>query len=323
MTKVLVTVDTELSSSLHAQGAPVADNLNRSIFGMAGGQEYGIRWQMNCLSQYRLKGVFFVDPMPMLVYGQDVIRRIVEPILEQGHEVQLHTHTEWLQWANSSPVNGKQGRNIGDFPLADQVTLLEHARDFLMAAGAPAPNAFRAGNFGANDDTLTALAKTGFEWDASFNAAYSGAPCRISLGPDQTDPVAINGVTEMPVGGIFDWPGHFRPAQVCAMSSWEMSAALDHAAAHELPFFCIVTHSFEMLSRDRMRPNRTMMARFRNMCETISRNKEIETVGFSRLDSKCEGRARGDGHRLPPNKIRTLARVAAQALATLRYERLA
>ena len=66
---------------------------------------------------------------------------------------------------------------MADFSLDDQKRLLAVGRDLLTDAGAPPPTAFRAGNYGANDDTLRALATLGFTWDSSFNPAQLGGDC--------------------------------------------------------------------------------------------------------------------------------------------------
>lgn len=315
MSKVLITVDTELSALLHQRGVPAEENLALSITG-----PFGVGWQMDRLERHGLKGVYFVDPMPGLAYGPAIVARMVQPILERGHEVQLHIHTEWLEWAKASPVEGRQGRNIGDFSLEDQVMLIATARDALVEAGAPAPNAFRAGNYGANDDTLKALAALRLQWDSSFNAYYRGRDCRISLDEGHVDPLRLHGVCEVPVAAIEDRPGTIRPAQVCALSSAEMRAGLRHAAESGRPAFSVVTHSFEMLSRDRMRPNRLVMRRFENLCREIAGNPGLEGAGFADLDPAIAG-AGAAGSRAPASRLRTLSRLAQQAFGTVAYER--
>ena len=146
MTDVLITIDTELSAGLHQRGFSPGENHAASIDGVVDRGSVGIGWQMDRMEAHGLRGVFFVDPMPALIYGPDVLPPIVAPILARGHDVQLHIHTEWLAWAPSSPVCGRLGRNIGDFALEDQITLIALARDLLEEAGAPRPTAFRAGN---------------------------------------------------------------------------------------------------------------------------------------------------------------------------------
>ena len=316
-TTALITVDTELSAALYQQRADAARNVAASIAGRTAEGDFGVCWQMDILARYGLTGVYFVDPMPGLVYGEAVVAAMVEPILARGHEVQLHIHTEWLEWAKDAPVAGR-GRNIGDFGFDDQLTLLTHARDALVRAGAPAPVAFRAGNYGANDDTLRALAQLGIGWDSSFNADYLGGACRIGLPPDTVDPVSLHGLTEIPVAGIEDRPGHVRPAQVCALSAAEMRAGLLHAEASGRPAFAIVCHSFEMLSRDRQRRNPSVMARFEALCRTIAERPGLRSTGFAGL---VLDPPRQPPSRAPASTLRTMMRMGEQLIANWRTER--
>lgn len=322
MTQVLITIDTEMSALFHQRGVSVDDNLASSVFGRCSSGEYGINWQMSVLEANGLKGIFFVDPLPALVYGQGLLAKIVAPIVERGHEVQLHIHTEWLQWAPHSPVWPKQGRNLANFELSDQVLLLSLAADLLQGGGAPRPIALRAGNFGANDDSLRAAVEVGLAYDSSFNAGYAGAECSISLGTTQIDSAWMEGLLELPVAGVEDRPGHFRAAQVCALSNWEMTDALLDAARQQQRFFVVVTHSFEMLSRDRKRPNKTVIRRFERLCRTVGETPNLNGVGFREIHEPGPT-AEPTAHvtRLKPHRIRTAMRIVEQAIGTWRYER--
>lgn len=322
MATVMITVDTELSALLHQRGVSPRANFESSILGRTRAGDFGIVWQMQRLTERGLKAVYFIDPMPALVYGIETIRDTVALVLNHGHEVQLHCHTEWLEWAgNASPVAGRTGRSIADFTLQDQIVLLQCARDLLIEAGAPSPTAFRAGNFGADDNTLRALASIGLIWDSSFNAAWMGKPCAIALSADEAGPILTQGMAEIPVSGIFDRPTSFRPAQICALSSREMRNALDYAAVQGNSPFMIVTHSFEMLSRDRERPNRLVMARFEAMCDAIAQNAALRTAGFADLDVSKVTDQGSRAARLGPSLPRTIWRMAEQALGTWIYER--
>lgn len=178
MTRVFITIDTEYSSGLYTgpHAADRAENFARSIACITPQGPAGIGHKLEMLARHGQKAVFFVDPMPALVWGLAAIEDIVAPIIAAGQDVQLHCHTEWLEHAGSaSPLASRRtGRNLADFPLEDQCAILGYARDTLMAAGAPAPVAFRAGNYGANDDTLRALAMLGIAYDSSHCPALTG-----------------------------------------------------------------------------------------------------------------------------------------------------
>ncbi|WP_017670559.1 hypothetical protein [Blastomonas sp. AAP53] len=315
-TKVQYTVDTELSLKLFQDGASAQENFDSSITGKCRDGEFGIFYQMDRLEAYGLTGVFFVDPMPALVYGPGVVARIVEPILKRGHEVQLHIHTEWLEFARDHELSHLRGRNIADFSLEDQIRLLDQARALLMLAGAPQPTAFRAGNFGANDDTLRALNALDVQYDSSFNPAFLEGECAIRL-PPGTPPFAEHlGVDIIPVSVIEDRPGNIRAVQLCALSAWEMRDALTHAAQHEWPCFTIVSHSFELLSRDRTRVNAIVKQRFEAMCLNIAEQSKLEHAGFNALLPKRKGSLIA----VPANLVRTAMRYGEQAISRLRYE---
>jgi hypothetical protein len=322
VTQILITVDTELSALFHQRGVALAANFASSIDGECADGRFGIGWQMGQMEARGLKGVFFVDPLPSLVYGEAWLVDAVGPIIARGHEVQLHIHTEWLAWAKESPVGGRQGQNLADFCLEDQQTLLSLAIDMLVRAGAPGPTAFRAGNYGADDNSLRALAALGLVWDSSVNAPYLGGACRIEVSADQVSAIERHKIIEIPVAGLNEHGGQVRPAQICALSAREMRQALGHAADHQHAAFVIVTHSFEMLSRDRKRANRAVIARFEAMCNAISTHPHLVSAGFNDLDATAfRNPPEQQLTRLGPNRLRTLARMAEQALATWRYER--
>jgi hypothetical protein len=316
--QALISFDTEFSALMHQQGASARANFESSILGRCADGEFGILAQMEMLEALGLKGVFFVDPMPGLVHGRAILADVVGPIIARGHDVQLHIHTEWLAFAQSQPVGEARGRNIADFAFPDQLRLLTLAREMLVEAGAPAPVAFRAGNYGANDDTLRALADLGFLWDSSLNPVFLGGECAIGLPRTTAHATPHLGITEIPVATLYDRRGHLRPAQVCALSAWEMTAALDFAASNHHPHFMIVCHSFEMLSRDRGRANRTVIARFEQLCRHIAQHPGMDSATFHTIEPLALPLP--DSH-LGANLLRTAHRMAEQALAHWRYER--
>lgn len=318
MTRAIISFDTELSAGLHRRGVDARANFESSILGRCRDGDFGIHFQMDMLDRFGLTGVYFVDPMPALVYGPAIIDTIVQPIVARGHEVQLHLHTEWLEFARFNPAGRRTGRNIGDFPYAVQKRLIALGRDILTSAGAPRPTAFRAGNFGANDDTLRALAALGFRFDSSFNGAYVGQGCDLSLDPANLGMRVHNGVCAVPVSGLRDRANSFRPAQLCAMSEEEMRDALDHAAASGAIQFSAFSHSFELLSRDRAVPNGLAIARMEALCSTVADDSRITNGGFSTLPAPPARPGRIPA--AAPKPLRTLRRTAEQAIGHLAHE---
>ena len=325
MLPVLITIDTEYSSGLYARGlgSDWRANFDRTIACRTDDQEAGIFYQMDVLDRHGLTGVFFVDPMPALVWGQEAVDAVVQPIIARGHDVQLHMHPEWLAFAPDNPLNGRTGGNIKDFSLDDQTRLIALGAEILVRAGAPRPIAFRAGNYGANDDTLRALAGLGLVYDSSHAPGISGSACALSLGAGDHHPLYHHGVIEVPIAAIDAAGDGQRHGQITALSFAEMQAAIRFARVQGWQALVLVSHSFEMFNRDKMCVNALVMRRFERLCAWMADEPGIETAGFPVLDA-CkaliprQGKAIPSGL-LPHSRWRTGTRMIEQAIANQLY----
>lgn len=308
MTRVLLTVDTELRWDRHVRGASWQENLALS-YDPAG---VGISYQLERLAAHGLKACFFVDPMPALVYGLEPVRRMVEPILAAGQEVQLHLHPCWADAAN--PVFELTGLD-----RAKQIELIRIARDLLIEAGAPAPVAFRSGSYAADAATVEALTALGIAYDSSHNGSHHPDPSALPLDPSRIAPALVGGVIEIPVTQIEPRPGRLRHLQICAVSFDEMRDALLHAAARRHPVATIVSHGFELATRSGERANPVLVRRFERLCRFLAEHREtLPTACFADLaglplDSEAAP--------LRSRPLRTAARMAQQMWGNAVYER--
>ncbi|ODS95617.1 MAG: hypothetical protein ABS49_10895 [Erythrobacter sp. SCN 62-14] len=321
MTRVYITIDTEYSSGLCVgrSRADRVENYARSIACLTPEGPAGLTHKLELLKRYGQKAVFFVDPMPALIWGIAAIEDVVEPILEAGQDVELHCHTEWLRLAGAdNPLaSGRTGQNIADFPLDEQFEILSYARDVLIAAGAPPPLAFRAGNYGANDDTLRALSELGLVYDSSHTPALPEA-CRISLGPDIRDPLLHRGIIEVPVGTIGTLDGGQRHAQITALTLAEMLAAVRHARVQGRGAFVLVSHSFELINRRRLAINHLVRRRFSGLVRDLAGMRGVSTATF-RDDPPPLAMGSEPSEPVPATALRTGARLAEQFLSNTLY----
>jgi hypothetical protein len=313
MTQVLLTVDTELHWGPHARGASWQENL-AIAFDPAG---VGVPWQLERLREHGLKACFFVDPMPALVYGIEPIRRMVEPILVAGQEVQLHLHPVWQSVAEGISEGARF--ELTAYDAEDQLDLIETARNLLVEAGAPQPIAFRAGGFAADVRTLAALVEAGLRFDSSHNGSHHPDPSALPLEPDLIGPADLGGLIEVPVTQIGDRAGRLRHLQLCAVSSEEIEAALRHALRCGHPLVTLVSHSFELASRDGRRANRHLCGRFERLCAFLAEQSHIlPTAHFADLEPVA---APAQGEPLPARPWRRARRLAQQAWSNALYER--
>lgn len=320
MTAVLVTIDTELSPLAQSRGMRADENYACAILGRVSDGEWGVAFQLRQFREKGLKAVFFVEALSASVVGLDLLKRTIDPILSDGHEVQLHIHTEWLEWFSSDPVSGRRGQNMCDFSMDDQRRLIAAGIENLTRAGAPRPVAFRAGNYGANNDTLRALASERIRYDSSYNFAYLGNPCRIATREPLVEPVEMDGAIEVPISTFIDYPGHQRPAQLCAISASEMNLLLRQSLAQNRPSAIIVSHSFELLNGTRTRGNPIVVRRFEKLCEILSAlGERALTGGFVELERDNLARADVRISPIRSQPWRTALRVAEQAAGTFLY----
>jgi len=326
--EVMITVDVEAWPRCPGwRDDALAGDLARDIYGVTPEGDFGIGYQVELLQRHGLKGVFFVEALMACEVGIEPLAKIVEVIQAAGSEVQLHIHTEWFE-KMSEPLFGEtRAYNIRELSQAQQEEVIGRAVENLKAAGADDVVAYRAGNFGADFTTLGALSRCGIRYDSSYNYSYLATECGLDVGTMMVQPAPLEGVWEYPVSSFRDYPGHYRPAQLCAVSGWEMQAALNTAYDNDWSNFVLVSHSFELL-RDRKRalphayPDWSVIHRFESLCEFLSNHRDrLQTIGF--LDLKGEPphqQAKPLHPTLMPSTARTGARMLSQALRRLPRE---
>ncbi len=311
-TNVLLTIDTELTWRHFVQGAGWRDNFDLSCQPCG----VGLSYQLEMLRRHDLKACFFVDPMPALVYGLEPIQRMVDPILAAGQEVQLHLHSFWHDLAGGRLETARF--ELTAFNPWEQLALIETAQALLLDAGAPHPIAFRSGSFAADVTTLAALAEVGLRYDSSHNGADHPWPSALPLDPAQIDPIESHGMIEVPVSQIRCPDGSLRPLQLCALSAAEMQAALRHADQGNHQVTTIVSHSFELATRDGKRINQLVRGRFDSLCAFLDAHRApMATTSFAELPPT---RIAPASVPLPPDRARIVWRMAQQAWGAIRYE---
>ena len=320
MLNVLITVDTEVwPYTPHWRETRLGEEMDCYIWGATTKGSYGLPYQTALLREHGLRAVFFVESLFACVVGIERLQQIVEILRSAGQEMQLHIHTEWLARMERSPLGAHFGPNMKDFSVAEQEILITLGRENLARCGVTGTRAFRAGNFGANHDTLRALSARGMQMDTSHNIAFVGSGCSIEVDPLLVQPRRLHGIEEYPVSCFRDFPGHWRPAQLCACSSPELEAALLAAWEQGWHSFVIVFHSFELLQRERRpgkkpRPARIVIHRFENLCRFLARHPDkFRTVGFDDIASP-DWRLTDQATPLRSPVTRTARRMVEQAI---------
>ena len=150
--KAYLTIDTESPQTPRLAG----NCKNHYLETDSVGKDVGIPLILRILREEGVQGTFFVN-----VYedGYSPMRHAVDLILEDGHDVQLHTHPAWL--------GDRERLHMWQYSLAEQEDILGQGCEILKRWTGERPLVHRAGAYGANLDTVAALNKHEFRVDTS------------------------------------------------------------------------------------------------------------------------------------------------------------
>lgn len=263
------------------------DSFLRYIYGPTACGDYGLPFQLRLLQEHGLTGVFFVEPLFALRFGQQALDDIVGLLREAGQEVQLHLHTEWVDEAREPVLSGPQRKrqHLRCFSRDEQTLLIAKGLELMRRAGVGDVNAFRAGSFAFNHDTLPALVANGIAFDSSYNASMFGPDSGVSPGRYLVEPTVVDGVVEYPMTVYRDGTSSLRHAQLTACSWPEMEGLLWQAAEQGRKAFVLLSHGFELLNKARTRPDDVVVRRFERLCRFLDRHRDTFQVrGFKGLE---------------------------------------
>ena len=314
--KVFLTIDTEVWEFYQ----DIHKNISSGLWGITEQGEYGLNFQLDIFKKYNLKASFFVEPLFSYHGGSQALEQAVKNISIANQEVGLHIHTEWLKGVNNLPFDIESlHRNIGDFALPEQVKLISHAKDMITKHSSSDICCFRAGNYGADNNTLKALHELNISFDTSYNKPYLNNPCNIRVNETLTYPKLVDNTVEVPVTHFRDYPKHDRHLQLTACSFSEIKDTLISSWKANSFSCVIVLHSFEWIKRNKKTGihslDKICLKRFLKLCEYLSNNTDkFETLHFKDIDKNEISTLKKHVH-IPKSKpSSTLVRLVEQTL---------
>lgn len=160
--KVLVSVDTE--------GPDGELPVERMIYSQTkSGKEYGINFLMDYFDKESIKALFFVDIPEIVDHGEEKIAKVMLDIASRGHDVGVHVHPDHMADVNR--------RYLWQYTYDEQYEIIARSTEFYEKILKKAPLSFRAGRYGANNDTIEVLKKLGYLYDMS--QFYASRYCLI------------------------------------------------------------------------------------------------------------------------------------------------
>lgn len=335
VTAVYLTIDTENSMG-GAWDDPALRPVpaQRRIFCDIDGESHGIGWMCRELNARKLKATFFAEVFGSLVFGLDETRRWFEYLLDQGQDVQLHTHLNFHYYANRNEAPMDAARRTDDLASLESPErgrLIDRACELFHAAAGYAPTAFRAGNWRATRALLGDLRDRGIVVDASFNRNLQGRGSFDGESVTTNELQLIDGMWELPITVAHQSlpdpaaPAGLRPFDPVSLSCWELRRVLDDAHAAGMTHVSAVFHSFSAVrAKDvqytRLKPDRIVRRRFEFLLDYLAANPDrfrVSTVGdlARELRSAKHVTARGAVPRL--GLLHPFARKVVQAVNAL------
>ncbi|KIH75476.1 hypothetical protein SAMN05660860_03257 [Geoalkalibacter ferrihydriticus] len=277
---VFITIDTE-----HSIGGAFADPAlkpvgnDKRIYGRINGQEYGIPLIMDIADRYGIPLTFFVEVLNKYYFGEEETREVCEYILGRGHDVQLHLHPNFLNFKDSDTAARQYRDNMSAYDLDAQKALITEGKELLTRYCGRAPTAFRAGNYGADANTLKALKSNGIFMDSSYNAAFPKHSRRLHA-EALNDAAEIDGVWELPITNFTEniplRGERLKPLDLNGVSLAEMKAVIHQALDDRGPRnLTLILHSFSFLkARDvqyrECSVRKYVIERFEGLCRTLA-----------------------------------------------------
>jgi len=159
-----------------------------------GNRAYGTPLIMDLLERHGGRGTFFVDVYNRRTVTEQIIAETMREIDTRGHEVGLHTHPAFPE--------GRRGYGMAQtmrtLDLVAQTDFIREGIELIDRWIGKRPVSHRAGGYGADYNTLRALAANGISIDSSL---FFGYPyCKLNDPPLSANaPVCAEGVLEIPV----------------------------------------------------------------------------------------------------------------------------
>jgi len=184
---MIITVDTEDSQSLAVIYNDGIKEIDSMIYGYLNDQYYGFPKIIDICDKHNCKATFFISVFEYRKYGNSTIMKICQQIKQSQHDVQLHIHP--------ARAYNKDAVNINEYSLEEQIQMIKDGKELIEKWIGEKPVAHRAGAYGINEDTFTALKENDIGIDSSSFYGYEN--CKAVVTKNKV--VEHNSIIEVPV----------------------------------------------------------------------------------------------------------------------------
>ena len=292
MLNVFFTVDTQTRCKAWGEvDLDFADAFQRYVYGPTKQGNCALPLTFEVLNDNGLVGSYFVETLFALNFGMEPLQEVVSLVKNAGHEVQLQIQPEWVKESKIQLFDEDLPRRtvLSDFTLEQQTTLIDVGLDLFKRTGVEGINAFRAGNYGFNRDTLKALDANGIRIDCSYNKLSQAGIADVL--PEQLllQPTTLDGIVIYPVTVFGDSNRQsLRCLELTTCSYREFESVLFQAVEAEWNSVVIVKNSFGLMTAGQERLDPIVFKRFKSLCKLLSDHADLFNVrGFRGLQPQA------------------------------------
>lgn len=207
--------------------------------------------------------------------------------------MQLHVHPNWLNFREPDPGKLRYKDNMSAYSLEEQIEIIAEGKELLTKYTGKSPIAFRAGNYGADHNTILALKENEIFIDSSYNAAIGSSQKMSNI--FLNDLKKLDGVLEFPIT-VFKEKLPFlrerlKPLDLNGVSYLEIKQLVKKAKNEFYDNITIILHSFSFINKydfkySICKQRDYIINSFANLCEYISLANNVKCLSLEMYDNK-------------------------------------
>jgi peptidoglycan/xylan/chitin deacetylase (PgdA/CDA1 family) len=270
-----LTVDTEFSTHPGELG----------LLGRIGRRQFGVAKLAELCERRGIRATFFIDVCDTRGRRERLMREAGAGLLRAGHDLELHTHPQWLQ----DPARSR----MCEYELDEQIQILGESRARFERWFGMSPVAYRAGDWSANLNSMAALRAVGIPIDSSLFFSWPGCELEVEVGASNR-PRDVAGILELPPT-IFKSgaPGApYRLLSTDGLPYGEVAAVTRRLTAGASPMMVSVYHSFSFLGWNRWRTRYWIdldeVRKFDRWLDFLTRHAGIEHVTMREIHDRYQ-----------------------------------
>ena len=274
-----------------------------AVFARQGSREYGIGLIMSLLEAQGAAGTFFVDVFNRETLTEKILAQACCAIVARGHEVGLHTHPEFPTGVRGYGMS----QVMASHPLQRQRELIATGKGYLRTWTGSDPVTHRAGGYGANSDTLRALASEGFRSDSSHYYGYPHCPLALEF-PYPNACFDAHGIREIPISVTYNrfgfplpggrWVGLGLPMKIDLdwLDIEALKKQINACSALKGAPIILFLHSYSLLDLERgLQPSQRNIRRLTDLLLWLARRTDVQFATVSQAAARVRVATRATG----------------------------